>query len=95
MRYTFTFEAKEAGGAILDLGQVGEVAELTLNGEAMGIRICRPYAFEISSAIKAGINEATVTVSNTLVWQNRDRFSTFMQIPPSGLLGEITLKYLK
>jgi len=95
MRYTFTFDARDAAGAILDLGQVGEVAELTLNGEDMGIRICRPYAFDISKALRAGINEATVTVSNTLVWQNRDRFSRFLQIPPSGLLGEITLKYLK
>ena len=95
MRYTFSFDAKSANGTVLDLGQVGEVAELTINGKNMGIRICRPYAFDISSAVKAGVNEATVTVSNTLVWQNRDRFSRFLQIPPSGLLGEITLKYLK
>lgn len=95
MRYTFTFDAKETSGTVLDLGEVGQVAELSVNGIDAGIRICRPYTFDISSAIKVGKNTVSVTVSNTLVQQQRDKFSYFMQIPPSGLLGDVTLKYLK
>ena len=95
MRYTFTFDAKAAAGAVLDLGEVGEVAELSVNGIDAGIRICHPYAFDISNALKAGENTVSVTVSNTLVRQQRDKLSYFMQIPPSGLLGDVTLRYLK
>ena len=36
-----------------------------------------------------------VTVANSLVWQHRDSFSRFLAIPPSGLLGDITLTYMK
>ncbi|MBE6589807.1 MAG: hypothetical protein E7643_06470 [Ruminococcaceae bacterium] len=93
MKYTFTFRADKTGSASLDLGDVGEVAELTLNGHDMGIRICRPYVFDISDVLKTGINEATVTVSNSLVRHEKDSFSTYMQIPPSGILGDVTLKY--
>lgn len=94
MRYTFTFEAEEDADALLDLGEVGEVASLSVNGKDLGIRICKPYRFDISGAMRKGTNEVSVTVSNSLVWQQHDRFSYFMQIPPSGLLGEITLSYL-
>ena len=93
MQYTFSFEANDKD-AILDLGRVGEVARLTLNGRDAGIRICAPYAFDVSGLLKTGTNTATVTVTNSLVFQHRDRFSTYLAIPPSGLLGEIVLKYL-
>ena len=94
MRYTFSFDLSNTDGRIaLDLGTVGEVAELKLNGTDMGIRICAPYEFDISSAVKLGENTVELTVSNTLVRQNHDSFSYFMQIPPSGLLGEVTLKF--
>ena len=93
MQYTFTFEATDKD-AILDLGRVGEVAHLTLNGRDAGIRICAPYAFDVSGLLKEGTNTATVTVTNSLVFQHRDRFSPYLAIPPSGLLGEIVLKYL-
>ncbi len=94
MQYTFTFSAEEATGAILDLGTVGEVAELCLNGEELGIRICAPYTFDVSKALRTGINTATVTVSNSLVHLHKDPLSCFLAIPPSGLLGDITLNYL-
>jgi hypothetical protein len=93
MRYTFSFEA-DGKDALLDLGRVGEVASLTVNGIDAGIRICAPYTFDLSGILKAGTNTATVTVANSLVWQHRDNFSPFLPLPPSGLLGEITLKHL-
>ena len=93
MKYTFSFAAKKEASVSLDLGIVGEVAELSINGKDMGIRICRPYEFDISDAIKDGENEVTVTVSNSLVRARKDELSSFMQIPPSGILGEVTLKY--
>ncbi len=93
MKYTFTFDAKKAPEVILDLGTVGEVAALTLNQKDLGIRLCRPYAFDISEAIRDGLNEATVIVSNSLVRHEKDSLSTYMQLPPSGILGDLVLRY--
>ena len=93
MRYTFSFTAeKKQGRVFLDLGRVGQNAELMLNGKRCGIRICKPYLFEITDAICDGENNAVVTVSNTLAQKVRDGFSNFLQLAPSGLLGDIRIK---
>lgn len=88
MRYETVFTA-EAGAAVLDLGLVGECAHVWLNGVDLGERIDAPYHYDISRAVREGENRLTVEVTNTLVFQQPDRFSTFMQIPASGLLGPV------
>ena len=93
MRYTFRFRAEVNRTTELDLGRVGQIAELTLNGTDLGIRICPPYRFDITDALQNGENTAVVTVSNTLVWQERDRLSRFLPLSPSGLLGDISLRF--
>jgi hypothetical protein len=94
MRYTFTFDTKKDTGKIfLDLGRVGQNAELYINNVSCGIRICAPYMFDITDAAVDGQNEATVIVSNTLAQKVKDGFSYFLQLAPSGLLGDICLKY--
>lgn len=94
MRYTFSFDAKKKGKRIfLDLGSVGQNATLVINGVDCGIRISRPYMFDITDAVKDGENHAEVIVSNTLAHRVRDHFSHFLQLSPSGLLGGITLRY--
>ena len=75
----------------LDLGYVDSTAELRLNGEKLGTRICPPYLFDISGHVRDGENELEVIVSNTLANRVKDNFSVFMQIPPSGLLGPVRL----
>lgn len=96
MRYTFKFNAEKKNGRIfLDLGKVGQNAQLVLNGKDAGIRICKPYLFEVTDIINDGENEAVVTVSNTLAQKVRDRFSQFLQLAPSGLLGGIKIRYTK
>ena len=88
MRYTFDFSVKHDGSRVwLDLGRVGQNAQLTFNGVDCGIRISRPYLFEITNAVKNGTNHAEVIVSNTLVQEVRDAFSCFLQLSPSGLMG--------
>jgi hypothetical protein len=50
----------------------------------------------MTSALKQGENELTVVVTSNLAHRRRDWFSTYMQIPPSGIIGEISLcKYEK
>ena len=93
--YKSTFKSLD-GHNVIDLGQVGEVAEAWLNGKYLGARINAPYKFDMTSALKQGENELTVVVTSNLAHRRRDWFSTYMQIPPSGIIGEISLcKYEK
>lgn len=94
MRYSFTIDtpAELVGkSAVIDLGRVGQTARLWINGQNAGIRIDAPYRFKVGDWLKAGANDIVVEVSNTLAQKERDRFSYFVQIPPSGLLGPISL----
>ncbi|MDX9979930.1 MAG: glycosyl transferase family 2 [Lentisphaeria bacterium] len=90
-RYQGTFRLDKAGSLALDLGRVGQTARVALNGADLGIRICPPYRFDLSSAARKGDNEIVIEVANTLACKVRDRFSQYIQIPPSGLLGPLTL----
>ena len=93
--YKSTFVPKD-GYNVIDLGQVGEVAMVWLNGKYLGARINAPYKFDMMGALKPGENELTVEVTSNLAHRRRDWFSTYMQIPPSGIIGEISLcKYEK
>ena len=89
-RYRGTFRLGKQQRVALDLGNVGQTARVSLNGVDLGIRICPPYRFDLSAAVAAE-NELVIEVANTLACKVRDRFSQFIQIPPSGLLGPLTL----
>lgn len=53
----------------LDLGKVGEIADVFLNGEHCGILWKPPYRIEITNAARQGKNELIVEVTN--LWVNR------------------------
>lgn len=93
MRYAFRLPVDRAGdGSLaLDLGEVGETARLWVNGEYAGIRVARPYRFEIGGLVRSGGNDIVVEVANNLARRVRDRFSEYVQLSPSGLLGPITV----
>lgn len=55
--------------AILDLGNVLEMASITINGNKMPVRWCAPFQFDITPYIKAGDNQLEVEVVN--LWPNR------------------------
>lgn len=81
----------ENGYTVLDLGEVGETAEVWLNGEYVGARINAPYKFDLSNVLHAGENELKIIVKSNLAYRRRDGFSCFMQIPPIGIMGEISI----
>lgn len=91
IRYNFTLEL-ESGHHLLDLGRVGEAAELFANGVSAGRRLVPPYVFDLSAVEKPGINEISVIVSNHSGYHRRDEFSRYVLFEPSGLLGPVTLK---
>lgn len=90
-RYETEFEAPaESGPALLDLGELYETAEVWLNGERIGARICPPYCMEIS-ALKPGKNTLVIEVTNTLARTVQDFFSRVTAQEPSGLLGPVRI----
>ncbi|EHS57609.1 glycosylhydrolase-like jelly roll fold domain-containing protein [Paenibacillus sp. Aloe-11] len=92
-RYETEFEWNESlNHALLDLGEVYETAEVWLNGEQAGVRICPPYRVEINGLIKKGKNKLVIEVTNTLVKDQRDFLSAFTQQEPSGLIGPVQVK---
>ena len=91
IRYEAEFEADGKGHFMLDLGDVGETAEVFVNGSDCGVRIAPPYSFDIGGKLVCGINKLTVDVTNTLVYKMHDRLSSFQAIAPSGLIGPVSI----
>ena len=60
---------KEGSMFILDLGIVGEVARVFINGNEIGTRVFPPFDFEVSEFLREGNNFISIDVANT--WQNR------------------------
>ena len=79
------------GFTVIDLGQVGEVCEAWLNGKYLGARINAPYKFSMADALINGENKLEVIVKSNLAHKRRDDLSSFIQIPPTGILGDISL----
>ncbi len=88
IRYTAVFTQKKSSLAI-DLGDVGQTAHLWCNGVDLGVRVCPPYRYDLTDALVDGENTLVIEVSNTLANAVRDRFSSYMAIPASGLIGPV------
>ncbi len=111
--YTKTIQAsadwfKPGARLWIDLGDVKNLAEVTVNGKSLGVVWHAPYRVDVTSALKAGANEVTIKVTNA--WVNRligdqqpDATTkyTFADVKPykanspllpSGLLGPVKLE---
>ena len=70
--YTATLNLNEEinGDAVISLGNVRNIAKVTVNGTECGIAWKAPFVVEIPAGVlKAGNNEITITVAN--LWVNR------------------------
>ena len=71
----------------LDLGEVRNIADVTVNDTPVGVLPWPPYTLDVTDALQPGANSIGVAVSNTPA-NARARH----QPPPSGLLGPVTLR---
>ncbi|MFC7726515.1 glycosyl hydrolase [Nocardioides sp. GCM10028917] len=71
---------------LLDLGDVRELAQVTVNGVVLPRALWAPYVVDVTEALRPGANAIEVRVTNTLL--NRRSKTP----PPSGLLGPVTLR---
>ena len=53
--------------AVLDLGKVGNIAEVTLNGKMVGVAWMHPYRLDVTKALQSGSNHLEILVTNTLI----------------------------
>ena len=105
-RFTLPKGAKRGQPLWLDLGKVGDLAEVRVNGQLAGTSWFAPYRVDIGRYVKSGSNRLEVKVAN--LWVNRligDKQPgaekiTFTAAPtykpdaplrPSGLIGPVTL----
>jgi hypothetical protein len=109
--YTTSFKAardwfaKEAR-IRLDLGDVKNIAEISVNGKVVGVAWTAPFIVDVTDAIKVGTNRLDIKVAN--LWPNRmigdqqpgatqiafamfDPFKADSPLLPSGLLGPVVL----
>jgi len=67
--FDLTLETAKTGRLFLDLGELKDVAEVRMNGKALGILWCAPWCVEITEAVKPTGNLLEVDVIN--LWANR------------------------
>ena len=109
--YTKTIQApadwfKKGAHLWIDLGNVKNLAEVTVNGKDLGIVWHTPYRVDATSALKPGANEVTIKVINA--WVNRligdqqpnatkytfadvKPYKADSPLLPSGLLGPVAV----
>ena len=91
----------------LDLGEVMNVAEVSVNGKPLGIVWKRPFSVDLTRALRRGANTLVVKVTN--LWVNRlvgdqqagvaKKYTFTSQqfyradspLLPSGLIGPVTV----
>jgi len=94
----------------IDLGEVGEMADVWINGIHVGFLWKKPYSITCNGLLRVGQNDIEVRVIN--LWTNRligdakhpDNKTTYTVIPfygeqspllPSGLMGPVRLTLQK
>ena len=90
----------------LDLGDVKNLAAVTINGTPVGVAWHAPYSVDVTSALKPGANEIKISVANA--WVNRligdeqpgaariafadvKPYKADSPLLPSGLLGPVSV----
>jgi hypothetical protein len=53
----------------IDLGDVKNLADVTVNGKSLGVVWHSPFRVDVTGALKPGANEVTIKVTNA--WVNR------------------------
>ncbi|HEC44240.1 MAG TPA: hypothetical protein ENI20_15570 [Bacteroides sp.] len=107
-RTVFDYKKTDTKDVFIDLGKVGVMATLTLNGKEVGTTWMDPHRLNVTEAIKEGENKLEVKVVN--VWRNRitgdqklnkeerttwllvDNVTPEEELIPSGLMGKVSLQ---
>jgi len=93
---TVLFAAEEVSRqTLLDLGQVLVSAEVLVNGVSAGVRLARPFRFDLTGLVREGGNTLEVRVANTIAphYTVTNRVAN-LGPTASGLIGPVRLYQL-
>ena len=90
LKYTLTFTS-QTQVSYLDLGIVGETAAVRVNGKDCGALVASPFRFQVADAWLAGENTVEILVASNYGYLKRDAFSQHLTMPPTRILGPITM----
>ena len=76
---------------MIDLGDVGETAQLWVNGIDCGALVSAPFRFNVSKALNDGENEIRVEVMSNLAYREMDDISRTLPLPPTGIVGPVKI----
>jgi hypothetical protein len=83
------------GRIVLDLGYVRNVAEVFVNGKAAGVKLARPFRFDVTRLLRTGSNQVEIKVANTLA-NHMSTYPTRWVLEgqtASGLFGPVELHF--
>jgi hypothetical protein len=107
----FTLDELPEGDLFLNLGEVGVMAQVSLNGKDLGVTWMAPYRLHTKDHLLSGVNRLEIKVVN--VWRNRmagdmdlpaeQRFTTYTvadlrqgeELTPSGLMGPVSIEVIR
>ena len=105
--FSLTADQLQAEQLLLDLGNVGVMAEVTINGQNMGLYWKSPFRLDIKDALQAGDNSIKVKVTNLwinrligdsrpevtekITWSQYPFYNPRSQMSPSGLMGPVQI----
>jgi len=70
----------------IDLGTVGDIAEVWINDQRVGVQAWAPYVISLNGVCHPGKNGVQIRVTNSMTNRHDGR-----QLP-SGLIGPVTLR---
>ena len=79
---------------LLDLGKVGVVADLWVNGRCVDTKVWEPFAFDITDFARPGSNTLKVVVTNSMsnAVDVGERFGLLRNIDIDGLVGPVEIR---
>jgi hypothetical protein len=97
--YTIEFDGNGLKGGIIDLGEVRDTSEVSLNGQSLGTRWFGRHRYEMGDALQSGTNRLQVKVSTVLANLMRSkiddraaqRWASWAPPISTGLIGPVRL----
>lgn len=84
--YKNEFEVKNIEQGYVEIEDAGEDVEVFINGNSCGIKVMKPFIFDISDFVKVGKNDIQIEVATTLERERGKR-----KAAPIGILGKVKI----
>lgn len=103
VRYKNVFRAEQGQRYVLEISDAYEGVEVFVNGISLGIQIVPEYRFDLSGAVRGGVNEIVIEVATTLEREASQFSNPYAKYAgggdikptcPSGISGTVRIRNL-